>query len=253
MLSVLAPLEVHIWYRHTESATSVAVEAARATLSTDERARADRFHFDQDRRDYTLAHDLLRRCLSKYRPVAPTAWAFQTDAAGKPFLPSDSTLSFNLSHTRELVACAIASGMPVGIDAERTGRILDAAALAERYFSPCETASLARGGADALGLRFLELWTLKEAFAKAVGAGLTLPLNSMSFGLDQEDMITFEPPASFVASEWHFALFELAACARIAVAVQAASPPRFVTFGFAPDTPAADVRELRPSRVSTSM
>lgn len=251
MISALDPHEVHIWFRSTESATAATVEAARVTLSADERLRADRFHFAEDCRDYTLAHDLLRRCLSSYRPVEPDAWDFQTDAAGKPFLRSDSTLSFNLSHTRQLVACAIAAGDAVGIDAERTARMLDAGAIAERYFSPFEAASLARCRDDALRVRFLELWTLKEAFAKAVGVGLTLPLDSMSFALDEAGAIVFQPPPGFTASEWHFALFEPAGCARMAVAVQAATRPRFIAREIVAAEPALDVRELRPSRVTS--
>jgi 4'-phosphopantetheinyl transferase len=251
MASALDPHEVHIWFRSTESATAAAVEGARATLSADERLRADRFHFGEDCRDYTLAHDLLRRCLSTYRPVDPEAWDFQTDAAGKPSLRNDSTLSFNLSHTRQLVACAIAAGTPVGIDAERTARMLDAGAIAARYFSPFEAASLARCGDDALKLRFLELWTLKEAFAKAVGIGLTMPLDSMSFALDEEGAIEFQPPHGFTASQWHFALFEPAGCARMAVAVQAETPPRFIAREVAPPGPALDVTGLSPLRLTS--
>ena len=150
--------------------------------------------FAEDRRDYTLAHDLLRRCLSAYRPVEPGAWDFQADAAGKPYLRSDPTLSFNLSHTRQLVACAIAAGAPVGIDVERAARLVDAGAIAGRYFSTFEVASLARCRDDAHRLRFLELWTLKESFVKAVGVGLTMPLDSMSFALDDEHAVSV--PAS---------------------------------------------------------
>ena len=249
MHSPLDPQEVHIWFRSTESATAATVEAARATLSADERLRADRFHFPEDCRDYTLAHDLLRRCLSAYRAVEPAAWDFRTDAAGKPFLRTDPTLSFNLSHTRQLVACAIANGMPVGVDAERSDRIVDAGAIAGRYFSPFEAASLARCRDDAHGQRFLELWTLKEAFAKAVGAGLTLPLDSMSFALDEEGVIVFQPPPGYTAPEWHLALFEPAGFARMAVAVQAATPPRFIAREFAAGGPA---NELSPSRLTWS-
>ena len=248
MHSPLDPHEVHIWFRNTESATAATVEAARVTLSAGERLRADRFHFAEDCRDYTLAHDLLRRCLSTYRPVEPDAWDFQTDAAGKPSLRSDPTLSFNLSHTRPLVACAIAAGTPVGIDVERTTRLVDAGELAERYFSPFEVASLARCAESAVRPRFLELWTLKEAFVKAVGVGLTMSLDSMSFALDDDHGIVFQPPPGYTASEWHFALFEPAACARMAVAIQAAVPPRFVAREAAAGGPALGAGELSPSR-----
>jgi len=253
MTAPLDPRDVHIWFRGTGSATAAAVEAARVSLSADERQRADRFYFAEDRRDYTLAHDALRRCLSAYRPVEPGAWEFQADAAGKPFLRSDTGLSFNLSHTRQLVACAIAPGTPVGIDVERAARLVDAGAIAGRYFSPFEVASLSHYRDDAHRLRFLELWTLKEAFVKAVGVGLTMPLDAMSFVLDEEDGIVFEPPPGYTASDWHFALFEPGGGARMAVAIQAATPPRFVAREVAAEGPALDARELSPSRITPGL
>jgi 4'-phosphopantetheinyl transferase len=250
MSSGPAPHEVHVFFRDTASATAPVVQAARDTLSADERARADRFHFTEDRRDYTLAHDLLRRCLSHYRPVAPVAWEFHTEPAGKPFLAGNGSLSFNLSHTRGLVACAIGPGMAIGVDVEEAARVIDAAAIAERYFSPSEVASLTRCAGPAHRLRFLELWTLKESFIKAVGIGLSQPLNSMSFGLEEEGAIAFEPPAGFTPSEWHFALYEPPGSARIAVAAHASAAPTFVTRGSCPGGPATAARELRPSRVT---
>ena len=250
MHSPLDPHDVHIWFRRTESATAATVEAARATLSAGERLRADRFVFAEDRRDFTLAHDLLRRCLSAYRPVEPGAWDFQADAAGKPYLGSDPTLSFNLSHTRQLVACAIAAGAPVGIDVERAARLADAGAIAGRYFSTFEVASLARCRDDAHKLRFLELWTLKESFVKAVGVGLTMPLDSMSFGLDDEHAVVFQPPAGYTASEWHFALFEPPGSARMAVAIQAPAPPRIVAREAASGGPDLGAGELSPLRLT---
>jgi 4'-phosphopantetheinyl transferase len=250
MPAVLDPHEVHIWFRRTEPATAATIEAARATLSAGERLRADRFMFAEDRRDFTLAHDLLRRCLSAYRPVEPDEWDFLADAAGKPYLRGDPTLSFNLSHTRQLVACAIAAGSPVGIDVERAARLVDAGAIAGRYFSPLEVASLARCRDEAHKLRFLELWTLKESFVKAVGVGLTMPLDSYSFALDEERAVVFEPPPGYSVAEWHFALFDPEGSARMAVAIQAPASPRFVAREIAADEPALDVGELPPLRLT---
>jgi 4'-phosphopantetheinyl transferase len=218
-------------------------------LSPDERARADRFLFAEDRRDYTLAHDLLRRCLSIYRPAEPSAWEFDIEPSGKPVLRGDHAISFNLSHTRGLVACAIGAGIPIGVDAEGAGRVVDAGAIATRYFSPSEVAALAQFGDPTHRLRFLDLWTLKEAFIKAVGIGLSQPLHSMSFGLD-DGTIAFEPPPGFAAAEWHFALFEPPGPGRIAVAAQAATRPRFIARESTPGGPASDAGELAPLRIT---
>jgi 4'-phosphopantetheinyl transferase len=250
MHAALEPQEVHIWFRSTGSAGDTDVQAARATLSADERLRADRFHFSEDRRDYTLAHDLVRRRLSAYGAVEPAAWQFLADADGKPFLADGAGLSFNLSHTRGLVACAIAAGPTVGIDVERAARMLDAGAIAERYFSPVECAWLARGAGEDHRVRFLELWTLKEAFVKAVGAGLAMPLNAMSFGLDRPGFIVFQPPPGYVASEWHFALFEPETGVRMAAAVREAAAPSFVARETRAGEPAVNARSLTPLRLT---
>jgi phosphopantetheine--protein transferase-like protein len=249
MHAALGPGEVHVWFRTTGSTGAADVQAARATLSGAERQRADRFHFTEDCRDYTLAHDLLRRALSTYRPVAPDGWRFQADGAGKPFLADDPKLSFNLSHTRQLVACAIAAGPPVGIDVERAVRVLDAAAIAGRYFSSDESAALARCGDEDRTMRFVELWTLKEAFVKAVGAGLAMPLDAMSFALDQ-GQIVFEPPPGYAASEWHFALFAPSGEGRMAVAVRAAFAPSFIAREISSGRLASGAAELHPARLT---
>jgi 4'-phosphopantetheinyl transferase len=245
------PHEVHIWFLPTAAADAECVEQARRSLSASERAQADRFHFAEDRRDYTLAHDLLRRCLSRYDNLEPAAWKFQSEAGGKPFLPDHPALSFNLSHTRGLVACAVARSLQIGIDVEIADRVIDAAAIAERFFSPTERAPLARLRDPAHRLRFLELWTLKESFIKAVGVGLAQPLDSMSFRLDAGAAIVFEPPPDFTASEWHFALFEAPGSARMAAGVRAPARPRFIARQAGPAEPGSDAHELPASRTTS--
>jgi 4'-phosphopantetheinyl transferase len=211
--------EVHLWHRLTEPTGGTVHEFEEHVLSPEESARRDRYRFEPDRRDYAVAHDLLRRSLSRYGATPPHAWRFGVGANGKPFL-SDAGLSFNLSHTRGLVACGIARAMPVGIDVERTDRQIQTATLAERFFSAPEAASLGRGSTNA-GDRFFDLWTLKEAFIKAIGTGLSQPLNSFSFDLDRDDRsIGFAAPG-FDAAEWQFALYAPLPDARLAVAVHA--------------------------------
>ena len=219
----LDPDEIHIWYRHTDNVPPGAISAARATLSADERARCERFRLARHRRDYVLAHDLLRRSLSRYDDVAPGQWQFSSTADGKPFVSGPASvvphaLSFNLSHTPGLVACAVARTMPVGVDVERTDRAADIEQLGERYFSRLELIALNRGGGGAR-LRFFELWTLKEAVVKATGAGLSQPLRAMTFDLDQDGVIAFVPPPAMDAAEWHCALYGPSPDTRLAVAV----------------------------------
>src|SRR5262252_560578 len=105
--------DIHVWYRHTEGLTVDSLQAVEASLSSDERARCARFHFVEDRRDFSVAHDLLRRSLSRYGAAEPADWRFDTIANGKPVVrvfeadAEPEPLCFSLSHTRGLVACAV--------------------------------------------------------------------------------------------------------------------------------------------------
>jgi 4'-phosphopantetheinyl transferase len=183
--------------------------------------------------------------------VSPSAWDFGIEAAGKPFL-HDAGLSFNLSHTRGLVGCAIGEGAPLGLDVESTNRLLDMESIAG-CFSPGETAALDRCDDDTRRLRLLELWTLKESFVKALGTGLAMPLDSMSFELDRQGSIVFEPPPGVAAREWHFALFEPAPDARMAVAVRAPHPPVVIARGVSPTDVDVTSIPLPPMRLTATL
>jgi 4'-phosphopantetheinyl transferase len=221
--STLAPGEVHVRYRVTDTMEEADIASAAAMLSPDEHARYARLMFARDRRDYAAAHALLRTSLSQYAEVAPQQWTFRTDAGGKPSLVADqagSRLSFNLSHTHGLVACAIAGGADVGIDVESVDRVVDDR-VARRFFSERENADLSRCASDALrARRFLALWTLKEAYVKAIGQGLSHPLNTVVFAIGDDDAIAFMPPSDVDAAEWHFRLLAPTVRHHLAVAVR---------------------------------
>jgi 4'-phosphopantetheinyl transferase len=229
------------------------------TLSSEERAICNRFYFAEDGHDYANAHDLLRTALSQVAPVEPSQWRFERIGHGKPvILPSGADgrnggdpPSFNLSHTRGLVACAIAQRIVVGVDIERTDRVQDVLELAERFFSPLEIATIRDRPDDAArALAFVELWTLKEAFIKAIGVGLSQPLSSMTFVLSGCDLIEFTAPAGFDPRIWHFALFEPIPRVRLAVAACHPAPPRFVARSIRRDT-IIPIRLLRSTRSAT--
>jgi 4'-phosphopantetheinyl transferase len=233
-MEVLPAGEVHVWHRPTTDADAHALAEAAAVLSAPERERRDALRVPDDRRDYTLAHDLLRRTLSRYASLPPAEWRFASNPFGKPAvaLPPGSDappLSFSLSHTRGYVACAVARDLPVGVDVERIDRARDAVRLADRYFSAAEAAALRRCDGDARGALFGDLWTLKEAFVKAIGLGLSQPFTDLSFEIGPGGAIRFTPPASVNAAGWHFALFEPSPGLRLAVAACAAEPPRIVS------------------------
>lgn len=212
--------DVHIWYR----ATDASVRSALSLLSVDELARHDRFVSARDRRDFAAAHALTRGVLSLYEDVAATAWTFQATPEGKPFLPpslaGSPPLAFNLSHTHGLVACAVARGVDVGLDVELIDRAVDERRISMRYFTQGENASIHACPEGERPARFIELWTLKEAYIKAVGRGLAHPLDAFGFALEGAGDLVFDPPPGESADEWTFALFVPAPRARMAVAIR---------------------------------
>jgi 4'-phosphopantetheinyl transferase len=182
----LGPGEARVWYARPERfATPGGVAALEQLLSPDERAQQARFRFAQDRQLYLVAHALLRTSLAQLLGADPAALRFQAGAHGKPELawPPGAPLRFNLSHTSGLCAWIVARDCAVGIDVEDGRRVRDIEAIAERFFAPAEVADLrARRGDDQRG-RFLAYWTLKEAYLKARGVGLSLPLQSFAMSL----------------------------------------------------------------------
>ena len=218
----IAPDQVHVWYRLTESLRQPALATARALLSSEERSRYDGFRLACDRRDYAAAHALLRTSLSCYSEIDPQAWAFEAGGHGKPELPVRDglrvRLTFSLSHARGIVACAIAPGANVGIDVERTDLTFDYSSIASRYLAPHEIVQLHRCRPQDRSARFVELWTLKEAYVKATGSGLSLALSRFGFQIEG-DQIHFTPPGNAVAGAWQFALFAPEPHYRMGVAI----------------------------------
>lgn len=161
-------------------------------LSDVEHRRAERFRHDDVRNLYVTAHALVRHVLSQYAPIDPRAWNFTIEGQGKPRveLPEFGWLQFNLSHTSGMAICAVTRGHPVGVDVEhllrRERRGLspeenDCLPLARYCLADREYAQLE--GLEFLPRwdRFLRFWTLKEAYLKACGSGISQPLHEFAF------------------------------------------------------------------------
>jgi len=215
----LEPGAVHLWYRLTGDFDEHDLVAALELLSPLERARYERFALERDRRDFAAAHGLLRRALSLYGDARPAEWTFDTTESGKPSLAGTGFRpQFNIAHTDGLVACVAAVDVNVGVDVESFGSTVPNDVVS-RCFSAHEIADLdVRNGIDRLE-RFTELWTLKEAYVKATGAGLSAPLNAFTFEFDATSGLRFHPPDGTLNTDWQFALFAPSASHRMAVAV----------------------------------
>jgi 4'-phosphopantetheinyl transferase len=185
--------QLYLWCAYPRDlSTESVVETSLSMLSKDERAHWKSLQFDRHRCEYLATRTLVRTALSHYYPLAPAAWQFQLNSHGKPRVDPDCGLHFNLSNSLDLVACLIAKDAEVGIDLESYARAKDIADLAEDVFSPLELSQL-EGLGDLERLdRALSLWTLKEAFIKARGAGLSLPLKKLSFRFEGTKGIRLE-------------------------------------------------------------
>ena len=201
---------VHVDLVQTANPDALArLDGYRAFLSDDEHARMARFVFDRDRRAFLLTRALVRTTLSRYSSLAPQQWRFITNPHGRPEIlerPSGCPdLRFNLSHTDGLIACAVTVGREVGVDVEHINRHL-VRDVAGRFFAPREVSDLNRLPEPERQRVFFDYWTLKEAYIKARGFGLALPLGDFAFKLDPPNAptITFEPSLDDDPATWQF-------------------------------------------------
>ena len=213
-------MEALLRYRLIDSASAGDLECALALLDDEERRRLEGFRDDRDGREFALAHALLRSTLTECGELSPRDWRFEAASGGKPRLRGGGSASpsFNLSHTRGLVACIVAPTGDVGIDVEYLNRSTDWRRIAERYFSGEELAQLERGPTDRE--RFYELWTLKEAFAKALGVGVLQVLSTVEFRIEQDGGIEARLPADVVGDDWRFKVCAPSPEHRCAIAVR---------------------------------
>jgi 4'-phosphopantetheinyl transferase len=208
----MGALDVHVWLLTApEDADEARAARARALLDADERARMTRLRRREDARRYLFAHALARTTLTRYAPdVAPESWSFRANPSGRPEIAGvPSSLRFNLSHTAGLVACAVSRGREVGVDVEHLfpPRWGDEACLelAASCFASAEVAALAAAAPDARRARFFELWTLKEAYLKARGLGLAVPLGAFAIEASAPEVrVRCAPDVDHDPDGWHF-------------------------------------------------
>ncbi len=179
----LAEQDVHVWRAPLEQPASLIAHLQRF-LHTDEVARAERFYFVRDRNHFIVARGLLRLLLGRYLDCAPETVSFCYNEYGKPALDyQPCRLHFNLSHSHDLVVYAFSLSRSLGIDIEYMRAEIAYEELAKHYFSPVEYATLQALPAASKGEAFYHCWTRKEAYIKARGKGLSLPLDVFDVSL----------------------------------------------------------------------
>lgn len=152
-------------------------------LGDEERQRAKGYATASLCKTYAFAHAVLRLVLAPYLGCRPADLRFRTGSHGKPYLVNADGLTFSLSHTADNVAIAIARDLELGIDIEAVSNVSERDKLVELFFSPDEWAAYRSLPNDERKILFFHLWTRKEAFVKALGLGLSYPLNAFTVGV----------------------------------------------------------------------
>jgi 4'-phosphopantetheinyl transferase len=195
--------EVHVW-RAWLDAEPAEYLRLREFLSEDEIARADRFVFPRDREHFVVARGKLRKFLGLYLQLPPQSLRFVTGKFGKPSLAEHDNFRFNVTHSYGLALYAFAMDRDLGIDAEKIRRDFGGMDIAERYFSRAEQNELRELAAELQSAAFFLCWTRKEAYIKAHGDGLQIPLASFDVSLTPGKPETLQSPDSH---RWNLSSF----------------------------------------------
>jgi 4'-phosphopantetheinyl transferase len=179
----LADDEVHVWRVSVPQAAPTAAALA-PTLAAEEEARAARFRFEKDRLTYVVGRGRLRALLGAYLQRPARDLQFTTNAHGKPALASEGCdLQFNVSHSGDWVVYAVTRGRAVGVDVEGVRPLTSLEGIARRFFSPREVDALFALPEPQRQAAFFRCWARKEAYIKAVGRGLGIPLHEFDVSL----------------------------------------------------------------------
>jgi 4'-phosphopantetheinyl transferase len=203
MLNPLAPIRlegstVYLWSARLDLAVG-ALQELQGYLSPDEQLRAARFRFECDQQYFIAARGLLRILLGRTLDIKPDQIRFRYGPHGKPLLastPSQTLPKFNLAHSNQLVLYAMRFEGDIGVDLEHVHPLPDILDMAKSYFSPREVATLQTLAADLRLEAFFNCWTRKEAFIKARGDGLALPLDQFEVSLIPGE------PAALLSIAW---------------------------------------------------
>ncbi len=220
------PGEVHLW-RLDLRADGAELECCRGLLTEQEIQRASRFRFDRHRRRFSVRRAQLRLLLASYLGIEPQAVEFRIGEREKPFLTEELTrglaepLEFNLSDSEDVAFVGFKVGVELGVDVEIVRPMPDARSISRSFFAEHEQQVLAEEADGEVDATFFRCWTRKEAYIKAVGQGLAVPLDSFTVTMKKQDPARFLQFADQVGEEEHWTLEHLEPEPSIFVAVAA--------------------------------
>jgi 4'-phosphopantetheinyl transferase len=255
----LKPQQIDLWCAYPNYITDPALlQQYRKLLCETEQQQEQRFYFARDRHRYLVTRILVRSVLSRYAPVAPNEWRFDTNAYGKPHIANceqlRKTIAFNVTHSDNLVILGVANEHALGLDTENARARIVSLELADAYFAPEEVTDLRAQSTERQQRRFFEYWTLKESYIKARGMGLSIPLDQFSFSFSHKQTIQLAIHSSQddLPVHWDFWQFELNADYLVAVCAKRSDlqPPSLVPHHVVPllSEQPLDWRLLRASR-----
>ena len=239
----LSQKEIHLWTTEPQSIVDGSTEIIdgemshcallkqyQGLLTPDESMKQQRYKFAKDRHDALITRAFIRDLLSYYADVQPSDWRFEKGEKDKPEIANlVLPLRFNISHTQNLIICAVTLAEDIGCDVENTSRTNDVLSIADRYFSADETQALFALPSTQQRDRFFDYWTLKESYIKAWGLGLSIPLKDFSFTISPNKTAQTNGNISLAFAQhrvddptiWRSWLFYPNAQHRVAVSVRA--------------------------------
>ncbi|MGK0500412.1 MAG: 4'-phosphopantetheinyl transferase [Oceanicoccus sp.] len=214
--------DIHLWVVDLAHVPADKLSTYHQLMSPQELQRNQRFKFAAGQFSDATTRALVRNTLSRYADISPTQWQFTKGDHGKPEIANAGVkLRFNVSHTSQCIVCAVSRVYPVGVDVEYIGRKNDVLAIADRYFSESELSDLSVLPLDQQLDRFFDYWTLKEAYMKARGEGISLGLDNFGFRFDRRQIaIQTAKKLQDNDAAWQFRLFSPAKYQRMALAVK---------------------------------
>jgi len=174
---------IHVWSLRTADVSKAVVSKFELFLTPDERRRAERFRFEYLRHSFVLTRGALRGLLGRYLHVPPAKIQIAYGSKGKPRLAEPGVATFNVSHSGDMAVFAFAAGCEIGVDVEEIRPLPDMLDIAQRFFCPAETAELISLSGNQRERAFFHCWTRKEAYIKALGEGLSVPLDDFQVTL----------------------------------------------------------------------
>jgi 4'-phosphopantetheinyl transferase len=186
----LTQRDVHVWTLRTETSDAVAAKFE-SFLAPDEKDRAGRFRFSHLRRAFVSIRGALRCLLGRYLNLEPASIGFNYASKGKPALATAAGLEFNIAHSGSLAVFAFTANCQIGVDLEHVRPLRESQQIADQFFCKEEAAEIASFESSERDRAFFSCWTRKEAYIKATGDGLSVPLSDFRVALQPHEPIRF--------------------------------------------------------------